>query len=239
MTDGSWNHSCFWYFKQSTQILWASIFSSVKWGTNLSQISNFNYAPNSSQQTFFTKALTGLTHHDLSQNLQFRTIQYWQQAVDQGAYTRDSEYSPPPRPALPKFLPNVPWGPHMFVEQLHSAQAAEGSHSSGPWGQIYLDDRTNICVTCWDLCGRVWGGFSFSEGVCSDFTSINTKHELVRALVVCGEGIPVEKRDWVSQARGMSSLQSGGHWITDEPMVGLRRGKREGKRRASDSLSWD
>lgn len=81
----------------------------------------------------------------------------------------------------------------MFVEQLHSAQAAEGAI----WdrGQIYLDDRTNICVTCGDLCGRVWGGFSFGKGVCSDFTSINTKHELVRALVVCGEGMPVEKWD--------------------------------------------
>lgn len=56
-----------------------------------------------------------------------------------------------------------------------------------------MDDRTNICVTCRDLCGRVEGGFSFGEGVCSGFTSINTKHELVRALVVCGEGIPVEK----------------------------------------------
>ena len=56
-----------------------------------------------------------------------------------------------------------------------------------------MDDRTNICVTCRDLCGRVEGGFSFGEGVFSGFTSINTKHELVRAPVVCGEGIPVEK----------------------------------------------
>lgn len=43
----------------------------------------------------------------------------------------------------------------------------------------------------------------------------------------------------MSQARGMSSLQSRVNWITDEPMVGLGRGKQEGKRRASDILSWD
>lgn len=42
--------------------------------------------------------------------------------------------------------------------------------------------------------------------------------------MVCGEGIPVEKWDRVSQARGMSSLQSGVNWVTDEPMVGLGRG---------------
>lgn len=43
----------------------------------------------------------------------------------------------------------------------------------------------------------------------------------------------------MSQARGMSSLQNGVNWITDESMVGLGRGKREGKRRVSDILSWD
>lgn len=51
-------------------------------------------------------------------------------------------------PPFPKSLPSIPGGPHMFVVQGYSAQTAEGSHSSGPRGQMYLDDRTNICVTC-------------------------------------------------------------------------------------------
>lgn len=33
----------------------------------------------------------------------------------------------------------------------------------------------------------------------------------------------MEKWDWVSQAEGMSSLQSRVNWITDEPVVGSQK----------------
>lgn len=36
----------------------------------------------------------------------------------------------------------------------------------------------------------------------------------------------------MSQARGMSSLQSGVNWITDEPMVGLGRGEMGGEKKS-------
>ena len=41
---------------------------------------------------------------------------------------------PPPS----KFLSNIPWGPHVFVEQLHSAQAAEdrGARALGHGGRF-------------------------------------------------------------------------------------------------------
>lgn len=93
-----------------------------------SQILRLNYASNSSQQILLPKLPTSQAHHNQEPPLELYDLNNRLQVKGstQGVLDIDPLF-------FPKFLPSIPQHPQMFVEQLHSAQAAGGrrNHSSG------------------------------------------------------------------------------------------------------------
>uniref|UniRef100_A0A8C9DJL6 Protein Wnt n=1 Tax=Prolemur simus TaxID=1328070 RepID=A0A8C9DJL6_PROSS len=77
----------------------------------------------------------------------------------------------------------------------------------------------------------------FDWGGCSD--NIHYGVRFAKAFVDAKEKRLKDARALMNLHNNQMGLSDGVNWLTDEPKVGLGRGEWEGKRRASDILSWD